>query len=65
MLRLQRGSRRSTEPSYLDLRDSIYCIPLASSMSEASFLLLLIASRISASTSSAFCVSVFFASGNY
>lgn len=48
--------------TYEAVRDSEYCIPFASSRSEASFLRLAIAARISASTSSAFSTSVFFAS---
>lgn len=46
----------------LVFRESVYWMPLASSISEASFLLLLIASKISASASSTFSLSVFFAS---
>ena len=40
--------------AYLDFNGSVYWIPFANSMSEASFLRLLMASSISASTSCAF-----------
>ena len=43
---------------------SVYSMPLASSLSDASFFLLAIAARICASASSAFSASVFLASVN-
>lgn len=48
--------------SYFVVNGSVYWIPFANSMSDASFLLLLIASKISASSSSAFSSTVFLAS---
>ena len=56
-----RGNTRSN--TYEVFRGSVYCTPLASSRSDASFFRLAIAARISASASSAFSASVFFASG--
>ena len=48
--------------TYEVLRGSVYCTPLASSRSDASLRRLAMAARISASCSSAFSASVFFAS---
>lgn len=50
------------QKAYLDFNGSVYWIPFANSISEASFLRLLMASSISASTSCAFSPADFFES---